>query len=441
MTLGAVIVVALVLLVVGVGIVRLTTASMLDDATAAAEVQARNLAIVVEAGRLGSVLDVDAAGSTILQVASSDGEVLAASRQLAGMPPLDDSMPLSGHTITRTVRIVGPAETIDYQVVAIASESPEGPVAVFAGVSLTGTKPVLDTLTRLLLVGLGAVLVIVALVSWLVVGRALRPVEEIRSEVSRLTEQDLFRRVPVPNRRDELGRLAMTMNGMLERLEAAAARQRTFIADASHELRSPIASLRTQLEVTVAHPAGQDASEVAAEALKDVQALEALSVDLLRLTRLDAGVAAEPESFDLSWLLDDVLKPRYADRVPIEVDAPSEVPCFAAPREVRQVLTNLLDNAVRHATSRVAITLTRGSTPQEPVMLTVSDDGPGIPDADRERIFDRFVRLDAPRSREEGGTGLGLAIAKQSARTQGGDVLALATEQGASFRVTLPAAD
>lgn len=436
-TLGALLVMGVALAAVGVGIIRLTAATMVADAQTSAEVQARNLAIVAEAGLLPPVLDVDAAGLTILQVAAADGRVLAASRQLAGMPPLRADVPMPGHGVAATVRLAAPgAAAIDFRVVTIGSPSPEGMVAVSAGVSLAGTARVLARLTWLLGAGFGVTLLAVGATSWAVIGRALRPVEAMRAEVDQLVADDPGRRLAVPPHGDELSRLAVTMNEMLGRLEAAAARQRSFIADASHELRSPLASLRTQLEVTAAHPDGVDAAAAAEEALVDVLRLEALTTDLLALARLDRGPAPTPVVLDVAAAVAGVLGRRRGDRVPIALAAPGPAPAVAVPEHVAQVVTNLVDNAVRHAAGRVDVAVAAGG---DLVTVTVADDGPGIPTPDRERVFERFVRLDPDRSRIGGGTGLGLAIAREVARAGGGDVRVVEGGPGAVLLYCLPA--
>lgn len=440
-TLGALLVVAATLALVGIGIVRLIATTMVGDAETAAEIQAKNLSIVAEAGRLHPVLDVDAAGTTILQVVTSDGEVVAASVQLAGMPRLGSAIPLPGETIPSTVRVLqaGGSE-VDYRVVAVGTESPHGPVAVFAGVSLAEAELVLSSLTRLLLFGFAAVLLVMGGVSWVVIAHALRPVDAIRTEVDRLANGDLSRRVPVPAHQDEIHHLAITMNRMLARVQAAADRERAFIGDASHELRSPIASLRTQLEVTAAHPEGMEVEEVVTEALADVTRLESLTSDLLVLARLDAHQAPDAHSFDLAELVGAILQLRRGDRVPVEYQQSETVTAFAAPQQVSQVVTNLVDNAVRHASNRVVVEVHGPTVPGGLAEVTVVDDGPGIPVQDQERIFERFVRLDSVRSRQEGGTGLGLSIARELARANGGDVVVAASQHGATLCLTVPAA-
>ena len=439
--LGAVLVVAVALTAVGILITALTAATMIGDAETVAEVQARNLAIVAEAGRLDTVLDVDAAETTILQVVRADGTVLAASHQLKDLPALGDSVPLPGQTSATTVRVErAGSPAVDFRVVGIGGDSPDGRVAVFAGVSLAEAGRVLASLTRVLLVGFSLVLLVVAATSWAVITRALRPVDAIRAEVDQLAGGSLDRRVPVPTHRDEIQRLALTMNRMLARLESTAQRQRAFIADASHELRSPLASLRTQLEVTAAHPEGAEAAEVASEALEDVVRLEALTRDLLVLARLDADNPHEVRRIDAVALVAELLGRRRGDRVPVHFDAPAATWVMADPDQIQQVLTNLMDNAVRHALGRVEVRVGAPGGAGGPVTITVTDDGPGIPETERERVFERFVRLDATRSRDDGGTGLGLAIAKELARANAGDVRLLDGGPSASLCLTLPAA-
>lgn len=431
--LGAVFAVGFTLVVVGVSIVKMTAESMVSDAQKVAEVQAKNLGIVVEAGRVSPVLSVDAARTTILQVVGAGEQVLAASPTLVDTPPLISPIPAVGVTESSTVQVKSwKGAKTDYRVVAVGTDSPEGPVAVVAGVSLEKSKDVLARLTWLLLVSFAGVLVVVAGISWLVTGWALRPVEMIRAEVESLTGQDLGRRVPVPTHRDEVRRLAITMNTMLDRLQTATDRQRTFIADASHELRSPLASLRTQLEVAAAHPETFEARELAEETLQDTLRLEALANDLLKLAKLDAGRLVETDLVPVGPALNDVLQQRRSDRVPVRVVG---LTCdYPVSKSVlTQAVTNLVDNAVRHADTEVVVTVQETVSGVE---VTVQDDGLGVPAEDKDRIFERFVRLDSARSREDGGTGLGLAIARESAMASGGRLELVDSPRGAAFRLT-----
>lgn len=437
-TVGSVLVVSLALAVIGIAIVRLIAAALVEDAQNVAEVQARNLAIVVEAGRITPLLDVDAAGNTILQVVGESGQVVAASPQLADIPPLSSASPGPGQLVAQTVRVESYAGNVsDYRVVGVGSESPSGSAVVFAGVSLAEAERVLARLNQLLLIGLALVLPVVAAVAWLVTRRALRPVEAIRTEVDKLTDQELDRRVPVPAHADEIQRLALTMNRMLDRLQAATDKQRAFIADASHELRSPLASLQAQLQVAVAHPDGITTEELAAGALEDTERLESLAAELLQLARLDAGSQSSAKRVDLAEAVRQTLARRRSDRVSLEFTADGAVFAWAVPGAVEQIVTNLVDNAERHAASAVSVAVVGAGGVAE---IRVSDDGPGIPTSERERVFERFVRLDSARDRQAGGTGLGLAIARELARKSGGDVQIADSERGAVLRVILPAA-
>lgn len=438
---GAVLIVGFVLVLVGVATLLITARGMVRDAQAAAEVQARNLAVVAQAGRVDPVLAVDSSGNTILQVVDLDGTVMARSPQLQDIPALSSVVPSVGSQRAMTVRVEDlDGDAVDYRVVAIGTPSPTGPLTAFAGVSLEEGRDTLDTLGGALLGGSALVLLVVAGATWWVTGRALRPVENIRKEVDGLTDAELDRRVTVPTHRDEVRRLAVTMNRMLSRLESSRQLQQAFVADAAHELRSPLASLRTSLEVTIAHPGELTVTEVAQDALEDTERLETLAVDLLRLARLDAGEAPPTGPVDVGVEVSRILEGRFGERIPVHYDPPSNSICGeSSPQILNQVVTNLVDNATRHARENVWV---RVVSDRARVSVTVSDDGPGVPNGEEERIFQRFIRLDDARSRDDGGTGLGLAIARDLARATGGDVVlkpqSHGNKNGATFRFTLP---
>lgn len=303
-----------------------------------------------------------------------------------------------------------------------------GRLTVTAGAPLAAEHSAVDTTLTGMLIGLPLLLGVVAGVTWLVTGRALRPVEGIRREMAAITaSEDLTRRVPEPATHDEIARLASTTNETLAALEAAVERQRRFVADASHELRSPIASLRTQLEVAAAHPELLDLEG----AVEDTVRLQHLAADLLLLARLDAGERPADARVDLAALA----REEAAGRTGVTVDAePAEV--AGSRGQLGRVLANLLDNAGRHARERVTVTVRREGAL---AVVAVADDGEGVAEADRERIFERFVRLDAARSRDDGGAGLGLAIARDVAVRHGGTLTAgTAPAGGALFELRLP---
>jgi signal transduction histidine kinase len=322
-------------------------------------------------------------------------------------------------------------DTEDYRFAAVEVESPDhGRLTVHAGAPLAAEHSAVRTALTVMLIGFPLLLVVVAAVTWLVTGRALRPVEGIRSEMAAITaSEDLARRVPEPATHDEIARLARTTNETLAALEASVERQRRFVADASHELRSPIASLRTQLEVAAAHPELLDLDG----AVEDTVRLQHLAADLLLLARLDAGERPADARVDLSALA----REEAAGRTGVTVDAePVEV--TGSRGQLGRVLANLLDNGRRHARERVTVTVRREG---DRAVLAVADDGEGVAEADRERIFERFVRLDAARSRDDGGAGLGLAIARDVAVRHGGTLTAgAAPAGGALFELRLPLA-
>jgi signal transduction histidine kinase len=232
-----------------------------------------------------------------------------------------------------------------------------------------------------------------------------------------------------------VARLARTTNETLTALEASVERQRSFVADASHELRSPIASLRTQLEVGSAHPRLLDVPG----AVKDTVRLQQLAADLLLLARLDAGERPGRTRVELGELVREEVLLRPGDRVPVTVDTEPGAEVAGSRGQLARVLGNLLDNAQRHARTEVtASVLRRGRQ----VVLAVADDGAGVPEAERERVFERFVRLDDARSRDDGGAGLGLAIARDVARRHGGTLdVGTAPSGGARFELRLPLAE
>ncbi|MGW4648578.1 sensor histidine kinase [Kitasatospora sp. NPDC004289] len=293
-------------------------------------------------------------------------------------------------------------------------------------------------------VGMPTIALVVGTTAWLTAGRALRPVEAIRRGLAELSVRSLDRRVPVPRSGDELTKLAVTTNEILDRLEHSAELQRRFVGDASHELRSPIANLRASLEGSLAHPAGVHWPQVVREAVGDIERLQRLTDDLLLLNRLDSGPGAPAGRsaggpVDLTGLVLDLVEeyrhlPRAARlRISSEIDGRAEVVGSAV--QLERLMRNLVDNACRHADRAVAVRL---AVEDGAVRLEVRDDGPGIPEADRERVFERFTRLDDARTRAVGGSGLGLPIAREIATGHGGTLVVAPGEGGAVLTVLLP---
>ncbi|AUG77103.1 hypothetical protein CFP65_2263 [Kitasatospora sp. MMS16-BH015] len=437
-TLGATAVVAVALGAASVALVGLLDANLWENAESAAGQQATAVAALAAAGRFDP-LPPPAHGADFYQVVGADGRVLAASPNLAGRPALSPKRPVRTGTERSTWDTGLPHGEHRQRVVEVTTGTPQGLVTVFAGTSLRDADAVDDTTTASLAVGVPLLLLTVALVTWRVTGRALGPVEAIRAEVAEITDRDLHRRVPVPASQDEIARLAATMNATLDRLEAAGARQRRFIADASHELRSPITVLRTQLEVALAHPDPALWTELVTGALEDTTRLQALAADLLLLARLDAAEPAPVTPVDLTELVRELAEARRGDPHPVAATTPPGPPVtvLANPLWLGRLVTNLLDNAQRYAETRVGLDL---RVADGLAVLTVTDDGPGIPAADRERVFERFARLDDARSREEGGAGLGLAIARELAGCLGGRLTAEEAPRGARLVARLPLA-
>ncbi|GGU71562.1 hypothetical protein GCM10010211_41550 [Streptomyces albospinus] len=298
------------------------------------------------------------------------------------------------------------------------------------------------TLDHVLYVGLPAAVLLVALIVWITTSRALHPVEVIQQRLRTITSRDLSLRVPVPPRQDEIARLAATTNDTLDRLEQAAEQQRRFTADASHELRTPLAALRADLEVALHYPDRTDWPEVVRGALGDAERLEQLIEALLLLADLDNRTPSTAHPVDLAALTRKAAAQarRHAPApVSVHIDCPAsdDVTVHGDARQLERLLRNLLDNAVRHARSRVLVTV---STQAATALLEVRDDGPGIPAEHREKIFERFARLDASRNRSSGGTGLGLAIAREIAHCHRGTLTLGETPPaaGAHFAAALP---
>ena len=294
------------------------------------------------------------------------------------------------------------------------------------------------TVTRLLAVGLPLMLLLVAAITWKVVGWALAPVEAIRAEVDAVSAAQLHRRVPIPPGQDEISRLATTMNRMLARLEQAQARQRRFISDASHELRSPVASIRQHAEVALAHPEATPTAELAETVLAENLRVQRLVEDLLLLARADEQASVSSRRpLDLDDIVfDEARRLRVATELRVETAGVSAGRVDGDAAGLRRVLRNLGENAGRHARSRVAFAL---AAENGSLVLAVDDDGPGIPESERAVVLERFVRLDDARARDAGGSGLGLAIVSEVVAAHGGRVtIADSPLGGARVEVRLP---
>ncbi|WUI10466.1 sensor histidine kinase [Micromonospora sp. NBC_00421] len=440
-----------------------------------------------------------AGGQLRVQVVDSAGRIRAASIDADRLVPMVRPGQLAGDGRRRTVV---PGQRLGWEgpvrVVAVPAQAAGEPLTVLVGRSTVDVRHATQAARTVLLVAFPLLVALLAVVAWRVVGATLRPVEALRSGAAEITGRDAADRLPVPASQDEIHRLAVTLNDMLDRLAAARARQRAFLADAAHELRSPLTNMRTELEVAQRLGERSDWPAVAADLLADTERLGRLVDDLLLLARLDeqpaqrAGPPREAEPVELGGLLAELAArwpspPVAATATPApqaltatsvspavggpsvspavtgpsvpsaltaasvssDVGGPSVSPVVTVaaesgsawtvgvPDELRRVLGNLVDNAVRHARTRVVLAV-------EPAvdgayhLVTVTDDGPGIPVADRERVFRRFTRLDEGRARDAGGAGLGLAIVGELVRRSGGTVELADADPGLLVRLRLP---
>ena len=434
-TLLAATVTALALVVGSVALVLTLSAQLTANGDDLARSQVRGLLAAAAEGTLPERLEVG--DESVAQVVADDATVVAASPNVAGQPPITMVDASDG---LQVVTVEGPDddETERYRVWLAVGDSPDGPVTALVGTSLESVAEATRTLRTSLLVGVPMLLALLALGTWVVVGRALRRIDAITEEVDRIGEGDLDRRVPTSPVDDEVGRLADTMNRMLGRLQEASERQRAFVADASHDLQSPLAALRAQLEVARAHPDRVDLPVLSRDLLDATVSMEALVHDLVFLAAQDEADAPPTlERIDLDDLvLEEVTRSRPNTRASLITSGVSAAPVQANPAELRRAVRNLIDNAARHAATTVRISV---SVHADEVRLDLVDDGPGVPVDDRQRIFDRFYRGDAARSRGTG-SGLGLAIARSVARGHDGDVELIDGSAGAHFRLRLPQA-
>jgi signal transduction histidine kinase len=330
-----------------------------------------------------------------------------------------------------------PFEDGAFLVVAAPASSRDGPRMIVVGRSLDDVAEATAAVTPLLAAGIPLLVLVVGVVTWWIAGRALRPVEAIRAEVEHISAGALDRRVPEPDTGDEIARLAGTMNRMLGRLEESQARQRRFTSDAAHELRSPVASIRQHSEVAIAHPASTSVGELADVVHRENLRVERLVDDLLLLARIDEGAHAVRAQVDLDDVaLEEAARLRASTTLTVETSGVGPARVRGNRDELERAFRNLTENAARHAAHIVALSV---SEVDGSAIVTVDDDGPGIDDGDRERAFERFVRLDDARTRTDGGAGLGLAIVRAVVEAHGGAVtLGAGPIGGARAEVLLP---
>jgi signal transduction histidine kinase len=422
-TIGAVVVVAVALALGAIAFKAALAHSLRADAENSAEIRLEALAADVQRQGPDVITRLD---DEAVQLVDGNGTVLARSEDAPG-----ESLP----------RREDPVEVVvdDEPALVVSEELDDGREVVLA-YSIEDGEQVSGAVSRLLLVAIPVLVALVGATVWLVVGRALAPVSRIRQEVDAIGADRLDRRVPEGDSGDEIALLAGTMNRMLTRLDDSQQAQRQFVSDASHELRSPLATLRQHAELARSHPDVTSAEELSDVVLGEGRRMQAIVEAMLLLARLDEGAPRGSGAVDLDDLVIAEVARLRATSPGMSVDgsAIGAARVLGDARLLGQLVRNLVDNAARHAEARVALGV---AEVDGTAVLTIDDDGAGIPEVERERVFERFVRLDEARARDAGGSGLGLAIVRAIARAHGGQVrIETSPCGGARFVVTLPVA-
>ncbi|MCY7396553.1 MAG: HAMP domain-containing protein [Nocardioides sp.] len=401
---------------------------------ASARATSAEVAGLVRAGRLPTTLPVT--GGEIVQVLDAQGRVLSGSTNADRLTAI--LLP------AEMARATAAPVTISGARLGVTSElrTSVQPVSDAAGatVSVVVAQPVeelgrnRDFLGTLLLLSYPLLLAVLGLISWRMIGAALRPVERLRSTAERISGSPADERLPLPAATDEVHALATTLNSMLDRVAAARERERDLVADVAHELRSPLASMRLQIDV--ARRLGEG-GEVVEDLDSEVARMSALVDDLLVLARLDHGQPVPSGPLDVAPVLEAAAQAWSGASPAVTLEPPGRLAARGQADELARIVANLVTNASRHARSRVRLS---GRVEHGRVLVRVDDDGPGVAETERERVFDRFVRLDEARDRDSGGSGLGLAIARELARGRDGDVrLSTSDLGGLRAEVDLPA--
>lgn len=417
--------VAVVMIVGSIAFHAVLGASIQAQTERSAETRAEEIAARIDAEGPAAVRAID---EGIVQLVGRDGRVRESSDDAE-----DGDLPRGDGAVVTDY---------DGDRVLVVSEDLDDGGSVIVALPLDEDDTTLATTAMLLAASTVLVVLLVGGVTWWVVGRALRPVARIRAEVDDITADRLDRRVAEPESGDEIAALAATMNRMLDRLDDAATAQRRFVSDASHELRSPLATMRQHAELARVHPEATSLDDLAGVVTDEGLRMQDLVDALLLLTRLDEHAPQRRDAVDLDDLaLTEASRLRAAQPttgVTVDASGIGAARVSGDTRMLGRLVRNLADNAVRHARSRVAISV---SERDGAARVIVDDDGAGIPPSERDRVFERFVRLDEGRARDAGGSGLGLAIVRGIAQSAGGSVAVSDSPLGgARFTVTLPAA-
>ncbi len=425
--------VAAVLLVGGMLVLSLIRAELIDTADDAGIDAAEDVAEFVRTEEIPQILTPTEEIAAAVQVVK-DGRVISTTPNAEGSTPF---LPIHQQVFQMTVHdrdVLPYDEDGPFRVVALGATTPNGTVDIFVAVDIEDIVEVMGVAGDIGLGGLVVLVLIIGALLWGVIGRTLAPVNAIRERADDITGSNLDQRVPEPAGHDEIFALARTINEMLSRLEDSSRRQEAFVADAAHELRSPIASLQTRLETELLRPDGDD--PMTRDLLREAVRMGRLVDHLLLLARSDAGtMTADHVPVDM----DEVVRESVATVepiVPIRTDDVAPVQVQGQPDLLEHVVRNLLENAERYAKESVDISLVAN---ERHAILTVDDDGPGIPEDMREDVLRRFVRIDESRERGTGGTGLGLAIVREIVDLHAGDLqIQDSPSGGARVRVLLP---
>jgi signal transduction histidine kinase len=437
-TVGASFVLAVALAVGAFAAAGLLRRALASDAESLLVDRVNEVDALIQAGLLRAVLAPTGREIGQVQVVDSSGRVVAVTPGLAGTTRLDviAAPPVGGETrATIDGKLIAGVPGQEYRMVVRTVDSGLGPLTIYAVTSLDSAHRAQRYLENSLLIGLPLLVVLAAVVISRVVKRALAPVDAMRAEVDRIEAVDLSGRVKASTSDDEIANLGLTLNRMLDRLEEASSQQKLFAAAASHELRSPLSTLRTELEVGLAYPDRTEWAKVAEDSLIEVARLEELTRDLRVLTRSRSMQASGATPIELSGVVAAEValrRPRRELRYLTSID---EAEIVADRDAVVRVVRNLLDNAERHARVEIRVAVSSNGTGST---LSVSNDGPPIPAEDRERIFEPFMRLDEARSLDIGGSGLGLAIARSIMTALGGSISTTVVETGAQFVAWFP---
>ena len=432
-TAAAVTVVGIALVLAAIAMVVLLRRSLTADVETSARVRADAVVDFLATEASDRNIPIGDREEEFVQIVGRDGDVIAASANVIGEPAVVRAPPGA----TREVSGL-PFEDDPFLVLASATPTRQGSATMLVGRTLETVTESTQAVVGSLIVGIPLLLIVVAGTTWRVVGGALAPVEAMRAEVDAISSTELHRRVPQPAGGDEIARLARTMNAMLARLESGHLRQRRFVADAAHELRSPVASIRQHAEVARAHPDGTTAADLAEVVSEEDARLERIIEDLLLLSQMDEAIIdGQRTAVDLDDILfDEATRLRSTTELRVDTASVSAGRVSGVRAQLQRLVRNLVDNAARHARTTVALALFED---ERRTILRVDDDGPGIPAPDRGRVFERFVRLEEARGRDSGGAGLGLAIAAQiTAVHAGGIEVADSGLGGARIEVRFP---